>query len=43
MGGLTASVFRPGHYGVRVEDIVVCEPSGGRKLNEHPVAMVANE
>lgn len=37
------SVFRPGHYGVRVEDVVVCEPTGGRKLNEYPVALVANE
>ncbi|MDA8312651.1 MAG: Xaa-Pro peptidase family protein [Actinomycetota bacterium] len=36
------SVFRPGHYGVRVEDVVVCEPSGGRKLNEYPVTLVAN-
>ncbi|HTX00733.1 MAG TPA: M24 family metallopeptidase, partial [Acidimicrobiales bacterium] len=37
------SVFRPGHYGVRVEDIVVCDADGGRKLNEHPVVMVVNE
>jgi Xaa-Pro dipeptidase len=37
------SVFRPGHYGVRVEDIVVCEAGGGRKLNDHPVTMVVNE
>jgi Xaa-Pro aminopeptidase len=36
------SVFRPGHYGVRVEDVVVCEPSGGRRLNEYPVTLVAN-
>lgn len=36
------SVFRPGHYGVRVEDVVVCEPSGGRKLNDYPVTLVAN-
>ncbi|MDA8314104.1 MAG: Xaa-Pro peptidase family protein [Actinomycetota bacterium] len=36
------SVFRPGRYGVRVEDVVVCEPSGGRKLNEYPVSLVAN-
>jgi Xaa-Pro aminopeptidase len=37
------SVFRPGHYGVRVEDVVVCEEDGGRKLNEYPVALVSNE
>jgi Xaa-Pro dipeptidase len=36
------SVFRPGHYGVRVEDVVVYEPSGGRKLNEYPVTLIAN-
>jgi Xaa-Pro aminopeptidase len=29
------SVFWPGHTGVRVEDIVVCEPAGGRKLNRY--------
>ena len=36
------SVFRPGRYGVRVEDVVVCELSGSRKLNEYPVTLVAN-
>lgn len=35
------SVFWPGRVGVRVEDIIVCEASGGRKLNEHPTTMVA--
>jgi Xaa-Pro aminopeptidase len=35
------SVFRPGHYGARVEDVIVCEESGGRKLNEYPTTMVA--
>lgn len=37
------SVFRPGHYGVRVEDVVVCEPAGGRLLAGYPVDMVVNE
>jgi Xaa-Pro aminopeptidase len=34
------SVFRPGHYGVRVEDVILCEERGGRKLNEYPTTMV---
>ena len=37
------SVFRPGHYGARVEDIVVCEEGGGRKLNEYPTDMVEQD
>ncbi|CAN5356410.1 aminopeptidase P family protein [soil metagenome] len=37
------SVFWPGRVGVRIEDIVVCTESGGRKLNAHPEALVANE
>ena len=37
------SVFRPGHYGARVEDIVVCQEGGGRKLNEYPTDMVVQE
>jgi Xaa-Pro aminopeptidase len=37
------SVFRPGHYGARVEDIIVCEENGGRKLNEYPTTMVVND
>jgi Xaa-Pro aminopeptidase len=36
------SVFRPGHYGVRVEDVVLCEAGGGRKLVDYSVALVAN-
>lgn len=36
------SVFWPGRVGVRVEDVVVCEAGGGRKLNEHPTTLVAN-
>ncbi len=37
------SVFRPGHYGARVEDVVVCEEGGGRKLSEYPIDMVEQE
>ncbi len=37
------SIFRPGYYGARVEDVVVCEEGGGRKLNEYPTTMVVNE
>jgi Xaa-Pro aminopeptidase len=34
------SVFWPGHVGVRVEDIIVCEKGGGRKLNQFPADML---
>jgi Xaa-Pro aminopeptidase len=37
------SVFWPGRVGVRVEDIILCEEHGGRKLNEHPTTLVAND
>jgi Xaa-Pro dipeptidase len=37
------SVFRPGHYGARVEDVVVCEEGGGRKLNDYPIDMVERD
>jgi Xaa-Pro aminopeptidase len=37
------SVFRPGYYGARVEDIVVCEEGSGRKLNEYPTGMVEQD
>jgi hypothetical protein len=36
-------VFWPGHVGVRVEDIIVCGPLGGHKLNEHPTTMVVSQ
>jgi len=36
------SVFWPGHVGARVEDIILCEKDGGRKLNMHPTTMVVN-
>lgn len=36
------SILRPGRASVRIEDVVVCEDDGGRKLNRYPVALVAN-
>jgi Xaa-Pro aminopeptidase len=36
------SIIIPGRFSVRIEDIVVCEEGGGRKLNAYPTALVAN-
>jgi Xaa-Pro aminopeptidase len=36
------SIFWPGHVGARIEDVIVCEPGGGRKLNTYPEVLVAN-
>lgn len=36
------SVFWPGRVGVRVEDIIVVEEDGGRKINQHPTTLLAN-
>ena len=36
------SIIVPGRFGVRIEDIVVCEEGGGRTLNAYPTALVAN-
>src|SRR5437868_14021778 len=36
------SIIVPGRFGVRIEDIVVCEEGGGRKLNAYPAALVAS-
>jgi Xaa-Pro aminopeptidase len=36
------SIIIPGHFSVRIEDIIVCEEGGGRKLNAYPAALVAN-
>jgi Xaa-Pro aminopeptidase len=36
------SMIIPGRFSVRIEDIVVCEEGGGRKLNGYPAALVAN-
>jgi len=34
------SIIIPGRYSVRIEDIVVCERSGGRKLGSYPPDLV---
>jgi Xaa-Pro aminopeptidase len=34
------SIILPGRFSVRIEDIVVCEDSGGRKLGSYPVELV---
>jgi Xaa-Pro aminopeptidase len=36
------SLIIPGRYSLRIEDILVCEESGGRKLNTYPPALVAS-
>jgi len=35
------SIIAPGRVGVRIEDVVVCEVDGGRKLNAYPPDLVA--
>ena len=36
------SIMWQGKVGVRIENIVVCEKDGGRKLNAYPIDLVAN-
>jgi len=36
------SIIIPGRLSVRIEDIVVCEEGGGRKLGAYPAALVSN-
>jgi len=36
------SIMWHGKVGVRIENIVVCEAGGGRKLNSYPIDLVAN-
>lgn len=36
------SIIIPGRFSVRIEDILVIEEGGGRKLNSYPAALVAN-
>jgi Xaa-Pro dipeptidase len=36
------SIIIPGRYSLRIEDIVLCEEGGGRRLNSYPAALVAN-
>jgi Xaa-Pro aminopeptidase len=35
------SIIIPDRFGVRIEDVVVCEEAGGRKLNSHPPDLVS--
>ena len=37
------SVFWPGHVGARIEDVIVCEATGPRKLNRYPESLVVND
>jgi Xaa-Pro aminopeptidase len=36
------SIIIPGRFAVRIEDILVCEEDGGRKLNAYSTALVAS-
>ena len=36
------SILVDGRFGVRIEDVVVCEPDGGRKLNAFPPDLIVN-
>ena len=36
------SILVDGRFGVRIEDVVVCEQEGGRKLNAFPPALIVN-
>jgi Xaa-Pro aminopeptidase len=36
------SILVGGRFGVRIEDVVVCEPAGGRKLNTFPPDLIVN-
>ena len=36
------SIMWPGHFGVRIEDIVACAEGGGRRLNELPTDAILN-
>jgi Xaa-Pro aminopeptidase len=35
------SILIPGRYSLRIEDILVCEEAGGRKLNSYPPGLVS--
>jgi Xaa-Pro aminopeptidase len=37
------SIIIPDRFSVRIEDIVVCEEDGGRKLNGYPATLVAGD
>jgi Xaa-Pro aminopeptidase len=46
-GGMTftdePSIIVPGRFGLRIEDVIVVEESGGRKLGSYPAALVVND
>jgi Xaa-Pro aminopeptidase len=35
------SIIVPGRFSIRIEDVVVCEEAGGRKLSPYPRGLVA--
>jgi Xaa-Pro dipeptidase len=37
------SIIVPGRFGVRIEDMIVVEEGGGRKLNSYPAALVSSK
>lgn len=37
------SLFHPNVIGVRIEDVVVCEPERSRRLNAYPTDLVVVE
>ena len=37
------SIFWPGHVGARIEDVIVCEANGARKLTRYPEGLVIND
>jgi Xaa-Pro dipeptidase len=36
------SIIVPGSFGIRIENIIVCDEQGGRMLNDYPNDLVAN-
>ena len=36
------SLMAPGAFGLRIENIVVCDEQGGRVLNDYPNSLVVN-
>jgi Xaa-Pro aminopeptidase len=36
------SIIVPGRFSIRIEDIIVVEEGGGKKLNSYPTALVTN-
>ena len=36
------SILITGRFGVRIEDVIVCEASGGRTLNSYPADLVTS-